>query len=302
MNIFNTRYPIICAPMFQLSDCNLAVAVYNAGCFPTFTLPTFEFGFDARNFNEVQKFIDITGSNNFSIFSELNVFNLKNRKYYENIFKYKPTFIDLTTGDSILTNDLLKTDGVQYFLNHCHDNEIKLTLKTSSIVTKNLEVFDAIIIKGSEAAGRYANKPIKEMFLEQKYKTPHIPICPAGGIASGEDIDWFLENGAEAICIGSAFALTKESRMNINIKNKILNSSSDDLFKFIDTSRNTFIVGDLRSNSNGSNRTEDLILGLDNRNGHVYMGKAIDKVNELLSVKEFVQQLVSNSKHLQRLE
>ena len=300
-NIFNTKYPIVCAPMYQLSDCNLAVAVYNSGCFPTFTLPAFEFGFDFKYFNEVQKFIDITGSNNFSIFIDINVLNLENKKIYNNVFKYKPKFIDVTIGDNILTDDLLQTSNVQYFLNYCQENEIKLILKTSSIVKENLKCIDVINIKGSEAAGKYAAKPIREMFLEQKKQTPNIPICPSGGIATSEDLDWFLENGAEAVSIGSAFALTKESKMRIEVKNKILNSSSENLSKFIDTNKNTFFINEYSVKDDGSNRTGGLILGLENRGGHVYMGKAIDKINSLMSVNELVNNLVLNSKYLQCL-
>jgi NAD(P)H-dependent flavin oxidoreductase YrpB (nitropropane dioxygenase family) len=289
--------------MFQLSDCNLAVAVYNSGCFPTFTLPAFRFGFDFKYFNEVQKFIDITGSNNFSIFIDINVLNLEleNKKIYNSVFKYKPKFIEFTTGNFNLTDDLLKTDGVQYFLNYCQDNEIKLILRTSSIVTENLEYIDSINIKGNEAAGGNGNAPIKEMFLEQKKQTPNIPICPSGGIASGEDIDWFLENGAEAVSIGSAFALTKESKMRIEVKNKILNSSSENLSKFIDTNKSTFFINEYSVKDDSSNRTSGLILGLENRGGHVYMGKAIDKINNLMSVDELVNNLVLNSKYLQCL-
>jgi hypothetical protein len=294
-NIFGTKYPIVCAPMFQINDCNLALAVHNSGCLPSFIMPTF--GFDYPKFVEPKKFIEISGSNNFNML--VNIFGLSDVEYQNKVLRYNPKYIDITTHDRMLDDDMLANRTLQYFFNFCKDNEIKLTLKTAYAIEKNIENFDIINIKGSESAGRYGSKPIKELFLEQKKLTPHKLICPSGGISTYEDIDWFLENGADAVSIGSAFALTKESRMNIDVKNKILKSSSSDLAKV--NNRNAFIVGDTNILDEDENKTLSLIYGISNKGGHVYMGKAIDKVNELLSVQELVNNLVSNSKHLQCL-
>ena len=38
MNNFNTKYPILAAPMNRVSDAKLAVAVANAGCIPSFSI------------------------------------------------------------------------------------------------------------------------------------------------------------------------------------------------------------------------------------------------------------------------
>ena len=57
--MLGTRYPIICSPMFQVSDLKLALAVHEAGCFPTFI---------HNDLESAYLFKKITGSNNFSIF------------------------------------------------------------------------------------------------------------------------------------------------------------------------------------------------------------------------------------------
>lgn len=300
-NIFNTKYPIVCAPMFQINDCNLALAVYNAGCFPTFAFPTV--GFDSKKFAEVQKFINITNSQNFSIFMDIKLLDKDNFDYVK-IVKHSPKFIEIGTSsvDIDEIKNILNKKSSKYFLKHCINNNIKLIMKASSIIYEDFEHFDIINIKGSESAGRYSNKPIKEIFLEQKKIFPNKFICPSGGIATGEDIDWFLENGAAAIYMGSAFALTKESRINNETKNKILKSTSNDLIKFLDTKHNAFIIDGNSKHTNNSNldsnRTNSLILGIENLGGHVYMGQAIDKINDLLTVDELVKKLVANSKYL----
>ena len=60
--LFGTKYPIVCAPMFQVSDIKLALAVANEGCLPTF---------HSRDLTQILEYKSITNSNKFGIFVEL---------------------------------------------------------------------------------------------------------------------------------------------------------------------------------------------------------------------------------------
>lgn len=298
-NIFGTKYPIVCAPMNQLSDSNLAVAVFNAGCFPTFVLNR-NSKFDSTKFDEIKKFTDITNNQNFSILAD--IFSLTEENNISRLIKYNSKFIEIGTYGKGFDNNILDNTKVKYFLNYCRDNSIVLALRTHKVVYNNLEYFTIINIKGEESAGLHNNRSIKEMFLEQQKVTPDKIICPSGGIATGKDIDWLLENGAGAVSIGTAFSLTKESKMKINIKKKILTSSSANLIEF--NNRSAFFVGNYNNpyiNDKDENKTLSLANGIANKSGHIFIGKAIDKVNELLTVQELVNNLVSNSKYLQCL-
>jgi hypothetical protein len=295
-NIFGAKYPIVCAPMYQISDANLAVAVYNAGCFPGFIMPTF--GFDSTKFIEPKKFINITNSQNFTIFTD--IFSLVDDIHQSKLLNYNPKFIDIGTNGFGFIDNILENKKIKYFLDYCRDNSIVLTLRTNKVIYDNLEYFDVINIKGNESAGTNSNMSVREIFLEQKKATPNKLLCPSGGIATGEDIDWFLDHGAEAVSIGSAFSLTKECRMADEVKNIILNSSSEKLVK-LNNNKLAYVIGDTINTDDDINLSKSLMNGIKNNGGHVYIGKAIDKINKLLTVEEFVSDLVANSKHLQCL-
>lgn len=60
-----------------------------------------------------------------------------------------------------------------------------------------------------------------------------VPLIVAGGINSHEKVQHYLNNGASAVQVGTAFAVTKECDADSNFKSVLLNACKDDIVEFM---------------------------------------------------------------------
>ena len=92
---------------------------------------------------------------------------------------------------------------------------------------------DAVVGEGVEAGGHNGLDEITTFSL-----VPHLvselnlPVIAAGGISNGQQILAALSLGADAVQIGTRFAVTKESSAHINYKNAVI-SAKDNSTKLI---------------------------------------------------------------------
>ncbi len=111
---------------------------------------------------------------------------------------------------------------------------------------------DAIVLEHPRYAGGHLGAPKPEDLTDNKYDFPRvlteiakvfeslkidpIPLIPAGGINSFQKIKELIELGANAVQIGTPFAVTKEGDAHVNFKNVLLNAKPEDIVTFMSTS------------------------------------------------------------------
>lgn len=88
---------------------------------------------------------------------------------------------------------------------------------------------DAIVAEGFEAGGHNGREETTTMCLIPMIKAAvGIPVIAAGGIASGKSMLAAFALGANAVQIGSAFAVAEESSAHPSFKDKILSAAEGD--------------------------------------------------------------------------
>ena len=88
---------------------------------------------------------------------------------------------------------------------------------------------DAIVAEGFEAGGHNGREETTTLCLIPMIKAAvKIPVIAAGGIASGKSMLAAFALGADAVQIGSAFAVAEESSAHLNFKEKIISSVEGD--------------------------------------------------------------------------
>lgn len=269
------KYPIICAAMVELSDCNLAMAVRDSGCLPSFTI------FDVK---EAYKF----GSNQFNLFVDFD--SLSELRVHQ-ILDLKPLIVEYVFTNYDNRKNTLQTQLIQDFIKVAKQRGIQFMVRTTvpSTFTAVENVFDIIHIKGSESAGCPGSASTRDNFNEQQKLTPNVKVYPSGGIYSGKDIEFFLSRNAEAVIIGTPFALTKESKMHDKVKQKLLQPVDVQLIPSADGLDRNGIILDTEHYHKSTNH---LKLGVHGIGGHVYAGRNVNQITEIKSVNELVTELM----------
>lgn len=119
---------------------------------------------------------------------------------------------------------LLKDQGITIFATATSVAEI------NAIVDLEL---DGIILQGEEAGGHRGSfidpieyQPVSTLFKEAK-KITNMPLIVAGGISIKSQMDYFLDDGASAIMMGTLFLVSEESGAPSAHKQAILNAESN---------------------------------------------------------------------------
>lgn len=287
-----SKHPILCLPMNQVSDVNLAIAVHNAGAFPSIIITNYlnENKLDTGLYSsELRRFKDATGSNLLllSIGFKAILYDAVTEPFFNLGFKHIELF-----------HHFSEDSGWQEILDRCKYLEDKYDAKIIfKVSTNNIDdetKYKTIILKGVEAAGRASPSPtpIKEKFIEYRSKFPHLDIIPCGGVYDNTQLKFFMDQGALAVGVGSLFAASEESCLSTESKMKIIKSSTRDI-----TSGGTLNFKGLFSNivdNDDINLTKSLSIGVrDPDNGCIYIGDAIDHITEILPIKVIVERLIN---------
>lgn len=286
---FGCKYPIICLPMNQVSDINLALAVQSAGAFPS--IPIFNFfknGHLDKKFylNELVRFKDNCNSGlMLSVSPEIFLNEQIMHLFFYLGFRHVKIYHTMNSQNDVWAN--IQTKIGQYKISYNAMVLQKLRKPILHVIT------DTVVLKGAEAAGRkYEDTlPTKENFLLFRNSHPNINLIPSGGIHSSEQVNFYMNNGALAVGIGSLFAISKESKVSPEVKNKILRSTLSDI-----STRGPLnlqgVFSDLEKDDD-NNLTRTLSVGIkDPSKGGIFMGHAIDHITEILSVKDIVKNLI----------
>jgi hypothetical protein len=287
----------MCAVMNGASDINLALAVHEAQAMPSLALNRYD-SHGAINYDIVHdclmQFKQSTGHCDlvFAVAEE----DLLDFKFLKLLKSFGVSFLEFLPNqlDSSATwNDSAFLLGLSYAKNFA-----KIMVRVVDKPCANSHV-DAYCIKGQESAGFGGNVSVKDLFVQQKNLTPAQFSIPYGGIGTPGHVRYYMDQGAGAVAVGTLFAASQESCLDIQVKQKICNTAGKDLVRFSDTGQQALILDNKKTvDSNGLdwNREHSLQQGLhgNGSQGHIYLGQSVDHVTEIKSVRQVVDYLVDD--------
>jgi len=173
---------------------------------------------------------------------------------------------------------------------------------------------DAIVAEGFEAGGHNGREETTTMCLIPMLKKQcTLPLIAAGGIGNGESMAAALCLGAEGVQVGSRFAATHESSAHITFKNEIINAgdgSTELTLKELTPVRllkNKFykeVQTAYANNANieqlhellGRGRAKKGMFEGNLEDGELEIGQVSAYIQEIVSAKEVVDELISGCK------
>ena len=300
--VFQSRYPILEACMNRGSTVELAVAVHAAGGYPSLCSWTYNQHSQAMQ-QDLDRFVKITNSNRIHLSFELNEFD--HQVVHDIVQSHRIPTIEIIYGK---TNTFRPTDSES-------ELEVALLQLLGPLKAQGVSIFkrvyeamdqdnmdrhllDGFCIKGAESAGFSSYTPVRETFLKQRELTPGAMLIPYGGIGTADQVQDYIELGAEMIAVGTVLALSAESTMATETKLAAIQKQSQDLvesthdFGGVKRKQSALKFGNYVG-PDDLNGTIGLVRGLNGKpDSHVYLGHGINHVNEILSCQEIIQRLV----------
>lgn len=214
--------------------------------------------------------------------------------------------VDVRLHNKLMTSGITHIELLEFTESNLTDDTIdKITLMRDSgikIILKILTMYDiapfvnyidCVTIKGPEAAGRSEDIDLISEIKAIRLQYPDLKIIASGGIKNNADIQKYISAGADAVGIGTLFAMSKESSIPAAVKNKLLQSNSSDIRRLKMGARQRAVIFDEHDNDDFNN-TQGLYSGLATADsGHVFVGNAIDTITDVLSVQEIVDHLTA---------
>ncbi|MBC7616146.1 MAG: nitronate monooxygenase [Pedobacter sp.] len=212
--LFNIKYPIIQAGMVWCSGWKLASAVSNAGGLGVIGAGSM---YPDVLRKHIQKCKNAT-TEPFAVNVPLLYPNVE--EIMEIIVAEDVKIVFTSAGNPATWTGFLKERGITVV--HVIANT-KFALKAEGCGA------DAVVAEGFEAGGHNGREETTTLCLIPMIRAAiKIPVIAAGGIASGRAMLAALALGADAVQIGSAFAVAKESSAHLNFKERIVNASEGD--------------------------------------------------------------------------
>lgn len=168
---------------------------------------------------------------------------------------------------------------------------------------------DAIVAEGFEAGGHNGREETTTMCLiPMIIEVVQIPVIAAGGIASGKSMLAAFALGADAVQIGSAFAVAEESSAHPAFKNKIISAVEGDtrlaMKKLVPVRllKNEFADAVAQAEAEGADRTQLMALlgkarakqGMfdgDLENGELEIGQVSAMLNEIKPASQILDEI-----------
>ncbi|TCC94247.1 nitronate monooxygenase [Pedobacter frigiditerrae] len=294
--LFGIKYPIIQAGMVWCSGWKLAAAVSNAGG------------------------LGIIGAGSM----------------YPDVLRMHIQKCKVATSNSFAVNVPLLYANVEEIINILVEEDVKIVFTsagnpatwTSFLKEKKITVVhviantkfalkaeqcgvDAIVAEGFEAGGHNGREETTTLCLIPMIRAAvKIPVIAAGGIGSGKAMLAAFALGADAVQIGSAFAVAEESSAHPKFKEKIISSAEGDtklrMKKLVPVRllKNEFADAVAQAEAQGAN-TADLIvllgrarakLGMfegDMEQGELEIGQVSAMLNEIKPAAEILNEIWS---------
>jgi enoyl-[acyl-carrier protein] reductase II len=212
--LFGIQYPIIQAGMVWCSGWRLASAVSNAGGLGII-------GSGSMSPEVLREHIQkckLATSKPFAV--NIPLLYSKVEEVIDIILEEKVGIVFTSAGNPALWTSKFKSHGIIV---------VHVVANTKFAIKAAESGVDAIVAEGFEAGGHNGREETTTMCLVPMIKTAvNIPVIAAGGIASGKAMLAAMALGADAVQIGSAFAVAKESSAHQNFKERIVSSKEGD--------------------------------------------------------------------------
>lgn len=171
---------------------------------------------------------------------------------------------------------------------------------------------DIIIGEGSECGGHIGDVTTLTL-IPKLVELLKVPVVAAGGIANSRISNACFALGAEGVQLGTRFIATYECEAHENYKNLILKSGIRDTIITGNTKghpvraiKTRFIKNISKLELNSAEETEKLLIGSlknaflhgDKTNGSFMAGQSVGFINEIKSVKEVINEIVTNYKNI----
>lgn len=212
--LFNIKYPIIQAGMIWCSGWRLASAVSNAGGLGIIGAGSM---YPAVLRDHIIKCKQAT-SLPFGVNVPLLYPNVQ--EIMDILVEEEVKIVFTSAGNPATWTAFLKEKGITVV--HVIANT-KFALKAEACGV------DAVVAEGFEAGGHNGREETTTLCLIPMIKkVVKIPVIAAGGIGSGKSMLAAFALGADAVQVGSAFAIAEESSAHVNFKERILSSAEGD--------------------------------------------------------------------------
>jgi NAD(P)H-dependent flavin oxidoreductase YrpB (nitropropane dioxygenase family) len=214
------------------------------------------------------------------------------------IIQHQIEFVEIlqhTPGEGLLIQPSYeefqsKTQLEKANLELIRNNNVKVFLKTHN--TKNIEyIVDGLVLKGQDGAGR-GTESLETLFADIKKHSPDLLVIVSGGIGTAEQVKHYLDNGANAVGIGTLLAVSKECKISNETKLKMIESTSNDIKKFNNGAvQNALIFTEIANDT--FNHTQGLEQGIaGTSSGHIFAGTGIDHISEIRPVSDIIDDLI----------
>ena len=277
MSLFNSRYPIICNPMNFVSDARLAIACNRAGIVPSLV-------HNSDLEEQLKEFRDSCPSGDLILASKSQIIQKRPMNLITLYMKYGVSHIQLLEDpDSNILKSLKNVSNIKIIYKSLRPRDL----------SNMMSYCDAVDLKSPDAASRVmdTNQTTMERFLEQKDKSLNLPIIVTGGISTSAEIKMYLDAGAEAVGLGTMFALSEESRIDHDKKLEMIKKSFSDVTSLGVNRMNGIVFSE--TTDTDDNHSDGLKLGRDTKDqGVIWAGKALNNINAIESVQTIVNRLI----------
>lgn len=292
--LFHIKYPIIQAGMVWCSGWKLAAAVSNAGGLGIIGAGSM---YPDVLRTHIQK-CKLATNQPFAVNIPLLYPNIQ--EIIDITIKEEVKIVFTSAGNPATWTSHLKQKGITVV--HVIAN-IKFARKAQEAGV------DAIVAEGFEAGGHNGREETTTMCLIPMIKeVVQIPVIAAGGIASGKSMLAAFALGADAVQIGSAFAVAEESSAHIAFKNKIISAVEGDtrlaMKKLVPVRllKNEFADVVAQAEAEGADRTKLMTLlgkaraklGMfegDLENGELEIGQVSAMLNEIKPAAQILDEI-----------
>jgi len=212
--LFNIKYPIVQAGMVWCSGWRLASAVSNAGGLGIIGAGSMYPAVLRQHIQKCKQATDRPFAVNVPLlYPEV-------QEIMEIITEEKVSIVFTSAGNPATWTEYLKRNGI--IVVHVIANS-KFALKAEASGA------DAIVAEGFEAGGHNGREETTTMCLVPMIcARVKIPVIAAGGIGSGKAMLAAMALGADAVQIGSAFAVAEESSAHPDFKHRIISAGEGD--------------------------------------------------------------------------
>ncbi len=215
-NILNIKYPIIIAPMFLVSNVEMAEAAIRAGV--TAAIPALNYR-TTEELREAIRQVKKNAGGPLGINLIVNKSNFLYKEQLQVICEEKIDYIITSLGSPEETIKVAHQHGVKVF---CDVVNVAYAKKVEKLGA------DAIIAVNSRAGGHAGGLTFEELVPELK-KACDIPVISAGGVGNGAEIKDVLEAGADGLSMGSIFIASTEAGVNDEYKQACVDYGADDI-------------------------------------------------------------------------